>query len=592
MRFLVTDVDKEIKNPDVFVITTRHERGRELEKRHVPVYCVKEVVSFVGYGTIEKQLDELINHQIAKVIKLDELRILWNVILDAQDGIFGLLCKQAMEAVDEWTELLKQKPEEIVFEVSNSNRVFCLIGKMMVEKHGIPRRIIYASWKEKVRGIKPEYTCLSKMYQNFIRHRNIINLIFHSKAKGFKEKHYQFGFVLASDALRIFQWSMPIIKSAIKAFGRNEIRILCIDCDQTYHKFVHADFPCDNLTDWFDKKIVGKEEREYKTYRKLLSRYIHENLTYTYHGFDMTQMIVGFFDQYLWCEKATHYRLKMIYESYFSRNAFWCIEPWSTTRYYQTNICCLASSESKHCRVNGEPIFYKQESFREVYPNFFDFIFFPDVGFDLREDCYEPNRWGKQRFYASIKNSSIMQTWSKNKDKNYRGIKSIAVLPGGIYTERNISETDKILDCLEGFHVICKFHPQLANHPSVQEYIKKGKMGVTFIAANENVQTVIEMADIVVTMFSTVMLDAMASHKVCILIPNEEEKNIVSYMEQYLTIWNVSQLQEKFREIASDDEKSKDWYREQLKKQDAFFEEDEMLEDAYTQLKKIYEEQK
>lgn len=595
MRYFVTDTDYDMDAADTVVVTTRYEIERELVKKHVSVYCVNEMLAFRGYEKIDKQIDELMNHYIEQIIASKEQRILWDVIPDATDGIFGVSYEKAMMAVDNWVELLQQEPEEIIFKISPSNRIFCLIGKLAAEKQGIPISIVYTSWTEKIRGIKPQYSYLQKAYQNLVRYRNILKLVCQSKRKQLKKRggQYQFGFVIASDALRILHWSIPPLTLARKTFGDDSVRVLCIDCDETYHKLEKESFPCDKLTDWFDRKIIRKEEREYKTYRKKLYRHMHKNLKFSYQGIDMTQIILSFFDQYLWCEKAYHYRLKMIYESYFSCNRFWCIEPWCTTRYYQTNICCLVSNGAKHCRVNGMPAFNRHDSFREVYPELFDYIFFPTMGLDLRKEYYEPNQWGKERFYASIRYSSIMQTWNQNKTKNQNTkINRIALLPGGIYVGKNILETEKILDCLEDFQIICKFHPQLAEHPSVLEYMNKKKDNVTFVDPRGDVADVIEKADIVITMFSTSMLDTMAAHKVCIVIPNEEEKDLLSYMDAYVNIWSVSQLKEKLLQITADTESSKVWYQEQLRKQDAFFVEDETLDEPYVQLKRIYEEQK
>lgn len=237
------------------------------------------------------------------------------------------------------------------------------------------------------------------------------------------------------------------------------------------------------------------------------------------------------------------------------------------------------------------PAFNRHDSFREVYPDLFDYIFFPTMGLDLRKEYYEPNQWGKERFYASIRYSGIIQTWSQNKGKNPNTeMNRIALLPGGIYVEKNIQETEEILDCLDGYQVICKFHPQLADHPSILEYMDQ-KKGITFVDPKGDVSDVIAKADIVITMFSTSMLDTMAAHKVCIVIPNEEERDMLSYMEAYVNIWSVSELRDHLSQIASDPGACKAWYLEQLERQDAFFREDETLDEPYVQLKKMYEEQ-
>lgn len=594
MRYFVTDTLQDINATDGLVITNRYVWGRNLEKKHVPVYCISENEAYRSYGNVEKNLDVLINGHMNQIVEPDK-RILWNFIPDAVDGVLGISCKKAVTAVDEWMKLIERKPTEIIFQISSSNRIFCIVGKLIAEKEGIPVHVTYASWEERIRGQKSRYSCLQKVYSNLIRYRNIFKLIHQSKVEKIRGGgcRYRHGIVFASDAIRIYLWTIPAVKLALKTLGTDTVRVLCVDCDKTYLRLKSEKIPCDKLTDWFDKRIVRKEEKEYKTYRKKLCKYMHKNLTYSYKGIDLTQMILAFFDQYLWAEKADHYRLKMIYQSYFSRNTFWCIEPWSTTRYYQTNICCLLSNGAKHCRVNGTPAFGKPDSFREVYPDFWDFIFFPKVGFDLREECYEPNQWGKERFYASIRYSDFMQEWNKIRQKNnYSGIKNIALLPGNTYEERNIMETDEILDCLKEFHVVCKFHPNSASHTSILEYMNRPRPGVTFVPPGENIANVIEKADIVITMFSMSMLDAMAAHKLCIVITNEEERKLASYMEPYLNFWSVSQLRDMLPKIAADTESCKSWYQQQLKRQDAFFEGDEALEDPYMQLKRIYEAQK
>lgn len=594
MRFFVTDTVQSINTTERFVITTRYAWGRELERKHVPVYCISENASYRSYGSVEQQIDELINGHIAQIIKPD-IRTLWNFIPDAPDGVFGVSCKKAVNAVDEWIKLIEKKPTEIIFQISSSNRIFSLVGKLIAEKRRIPIRVSYVSLSERIRGKKSRYSSLQKLYSNLIRHKNLLKLVYQSDIQKLRGGgySYQHGIVLASDALRIYVWSVPAIELALKTFGKEKVRVLCIDCDSVYEKLKEKEIPCDKLIDWFDKRIAGKEDREYRIYRKKLCKYMHKNLTYSYKGIDLTQMILAFFDQYLWAEKADHYRLKMIYQSYFSRNTFWCIEPWSTTRYYQTDICCLASNGAKHCRVNGSPAFSKPDSFREVYPDFWDFVFFPKMGFDLKKECYDPNQWGKERFYASIRYSNLMQEWNKNRQKNnYTGIKTIALLPGNTYEEKNIMETDEILDCVKDFHVICKFHPNSAGNTSILEYMNRPRPGVTFVPPGENIANVIEKADIVITMFSMSMLDAMAAHKLCIVITNEKERKLASYMEPYLNFWSVSQLRDILPKIAADTESCKSWYQQQLKRQDAFFEGDEALEDPYMQLKRIYEAQK
>ena len=179
MRFFVTDTVQNINTTERFVITTRYAWGRELERKHVPVYCISENASYRSYGSVEQQIDELINGHIAQIIKPD-IRTLWNFIPDAPDGVFGVSCKKAVNAVDEWIKLIEKKPSEIIFQISSSNRIFSLVGKLIAEKRRIPIRVSYVSLVERIRGKKSRYSSLQKLYSNLIRHKNLLKLVYQS----------------------------------------------------------------------------------------------------------------------------------------------------------------------------------------------------------------------------------------------------------------------------------------------------------------------------------------------------------------------------------------------------------------------------
>lgn len=182
MRYFVTDTLQDINATDGLVITNRYVWGRNLEKKHVPVYCISENEAYRSYGNVEKNLDVLINGHMNQIVEPDK-RILWNFIPDAVDGVLGISCKKAVTAVDEWMKLIERKPTEIIFQISSSNRIFCIVGKLIAEKEGIPVHVTYASWEERIRGPKSRYSCLQKVYSNLIRYRNIFKLIHQSKVE-------------------------------------------------------------------------------------------------------------------------------------------------------------------------------------------------------------------------------------------------------------------------------------------------------------------------------------------------------------------------------------------------------------------------
>lgn len=600
MRYFVTDSDKEINMDmsDIVVVTTRYEVERRFVERHVAVHHITEVSGVSSYNDKkEREIGEIINKYIEQIITGDSQKIMWDIIMDATDGLFGVSCRKALVAVDDWLELLKQEPEDIIFQISNSNRILCFVGKLIAGQRGISMKFMYNSGIDRVKGSSIHYTWLEKMFQNIVRYKEIITLLFHSKPKQKGNiKKYIFGTVMASNAVRTYQWSIPTLKRQQEVFGKGKYRILCLECDKIYQKLVKDGFPCDKLSEWFDKKVAFNAEREYKKYRRLIYDFVHEKFSFSYQNIDITSIILNFFDHYLWFEKAYHYRLKMIYQSYFAYNSYWCIEPWSTTLFYQVNICCLTSNGAKHCGTNTTPKLCIGEGFyREVYPDFFDYEFFSVIGADLKQSYYDPNHWGKERLYASARYDYFVQAWNRNKDKKeYKGIKNIAILLSCVYPEKILMKTDKIISCLKEFKIICKFHPLLANHSSVQLYIdkkKKEEKNITFVDADKDVLNVIEQADIILTAVSTAMLDTIVMHKVCIVLPDEDEYSMLSFMKDYLNIWSVSELEYKLHQVTKDFESSRIWYQEQLMRQDAFFEENDSLEDAYTQLKRIYDDQ-
>ncbi len=382
---------------------------------------------------------------------------------------------------------------------------------------------------------------------------------------------YELGECYAEDSLRHFEWLLP----RIERLRRFDYRIICMTCPKQYKRMLENNVKADCMENWLSLSILIKNLKRFWHVKKEFKHHISSAVATSPY----LVCLVSLANYYIVYEMFWLFLQNAICESYFKWNKFILIEPYSISNYPQT-ICVANNCGARLFRNYGFTQFMKQEV--EAYPDIFRYVFFSEVGINLKQE-WDYNKWGGERYLCSVKEIPQYSIWEKNysKERGPRGDINRRILftisSNGVWfhTEEECDVLFRtIIDVatkLQHNNIDCriKVHPAMpaSEYQAFQTEIEKMK-NCEWYEKSTSIIEAMENVDLVVSDFSTTVIDAFAQRIPVIGLYNSEEKKLASWQEKYVDFIDYSQLYQELIRIEMDY-----WYYndEQVARQDGFF---------------------